>query len=151
MSEWMKHIHWKNVLISGSIAAVCTILLLQIEAVFTMKWYMDPAYFSVWSTVMLPNAGPPPAAFYGISLLFTLATACTMAAVFDFMKTLFGKGYWQRVIGFTDIMVGLMIVFMYFPMYLMVRLPLPLLGVWLMTGFVSVFVSAMIFAGRLRK
>lgn len=151
MSEWMKHLHWKQIFTSGLIVSVVMMVVHEAEAFISLKYYMDPSYFPVWSTLMMPNAGPPPIGFFGLSFLFTLATAVTMAAVFDFTKALFGKGYWKRVIGFTDIMVGLTIVFAYFPMYLMIRLPVGLLATWTLTSFVAIFLGSMIFAKKLAK
>ncbi len=146
----MKKLAGKNIMISGLIASVAMVLIRQIEVVFTMGYYTDPTNAGLWSTLMMPNAGPPPPEFFVTSLLFTFATGTVLAAVFDFMKDLLGKGYWRRVIGFTDIMVGLAIVFAYFPMYLMFRVPLGLLIAWSLTSFVTIFVSAMIYAKRLR-
>ncbi len=150
MSEWMKHVHWKEVFISGLIYTVWALVLRQIEVAFTMKYYTDPFYGALWSRLMMPSNGPPPPVFYMVSIIFTLATGVTLAAVFDFTKALFGKGYWQRVVGFTDIMVGLSIVFGYFPMYLMINLPAVLIGIWLITTFFTMILSAMVFAKRLR-
>jgi len=146
----MRKLAVRQILVSGAIASVITLLIRQIEVFVTMEYYTDPKLTGLWSTLMMPAAGPPPPEFFVTSVLFTFATGTVLAAVFDFMKDLLGKGYWRRVIGFTDIMVGLAIVFAYFPMYLMFRVPLGLLVVWSVTSFVTIFVSAMIYAKRLR-
>ncbi len=48
-----------------AITAVAMTILAQIvhtlESILTMGYYTDPAYFQVWSKVMMPAAGPPPA------------------------------------------------------------------------------------------
>ncbi len=156
MSEWMKNVRWHRVFVSGSIAAVCMWVIKQVEAVLTMKYYLDPANFGIWSTFMMPaspmggpKAGPPPMGFFVMSALFTLATGITLAAIFDFMRPSFGKNYWSRVIGFTDIIVGLSIVLTFLPMLLLLKVPVILLAAWLISTFVSVFIGAMIFAKKL--
>lgn len=150
MSEWMKHLSWKHIVVSGLIYSVVAVLFQQIEVYFTMKYYTDPALAGLWSKVMMPVAGPPPLSFFVVSLLFTVSTGIVLAAVFDYMKGLFGKGYWKRVIGFTDIMVGLSIVFGYFPMYLMFNVPVGLIAAWLISGFFTTLLSAMVFAKKLK-
>jgi hypothetical protein len=146
MSAWMKNLKWGRVFKAGFAYLVIATVLQQIEVMFTMSYYKDPAYFGLWSKLMMPTQGPPPLAFFAISLLFTFATGCTLAAVFEFMSPLFGKQFWGKVIGFTDIMVGLTIVFSLFPIYLLLNVPLGLLGWWLVTSWVTTLVSAMAFA-----
>ena len=150
MSAWMKKLHPKDALSLGFLYTVVAVVLQQIEVIFTMSYYTDPSLAGLWSKTMMPSAGPPPFAFFVQSVLFTFATGVTLAAVFEFMKPLFGKSYWARVIGFTDIMVGLMIVFGFFPMYLLLNIPLGLIVWWFVTGWITVFIAAMIFAKRLK-
>lgn len=145
MSEWMRKLHWRQIFISGFWYLVVASIVQQIEVAFTMDYYKNPAYSGLWSRLMMPAAGPPPAIFFVISLTFTYITGCTLAAVFDFTRTL-SKTYWLRVVNFTDIVVGLSIVLTSFPMYLLFNVPVALLAWWLGATFVTTFVSAMIFA-----
>ncbi len=142
----MKKLHWKKVFVAGFWYLVVATVLQQIEVAFTMNYYKDPAYFGVWSKLMMPTAGPPPVVFFIISLVFTYATGCTLAAVFEFMSPLFGKNFWGKVVGFTDIMVGLTIVFSLFPMFLLINVPLGLLAWWLVTSWGTMLITSMTFA-----
>lgn len=148
MSAWMKKLHWKRILLSGFWYTVIAEIVMQVEIFFTMKYYQDPALFGLWSKLMMPNAGPPPLTFFAISLLFMYATGCTLAAVFEFISSLFGKSYWSKVVGFTDIMVGLAIIFASFPMYLLFNVPITLLAWWLGTNWVTILLASMVFARR---
>lgn len=150
MSSWMRKLHTKEVLMSGLLYSLIALFIRQIEMMMTMGYYKDPAYFAVWSKLMMPTQGPPPLAFFIESLLFTYATGVTLAAIFEFTKPLFGKKYWEKVIGFTDITVGLMIVFGFFPMYLLINLPLGLIVTWFISGWVTVLLGAMVFAKRMK-
>ncbi len=150
MSAWMKTLQWKKILISGFWYVVIAEIVMQIEIFFTMKYYQDPALSGLWSKLMMTSSGPPPLSFFVISLLFTYVTGCTLSAVFEFMQPLFGKKYWAQVVGFTDIMVGLSIVFASFPMYLLFNVPLSLLGWWLGANWVTVLVASMVFAKVMR-
>jgi len=146
MSAWMKKLHWKRICVLGFWYTVIAEIVMQVEILFTMKYYQDPVLAGLWSKLMMPNAGPPPLAFFAISLLFTYATGCTLAAIFEFMEPLFGKSFWGKVIGFTDIMVGLAIVFASFPMYLLFNVPIALLAWWLGMNWVTILLASMVFA-----
>ena len=147
----MKKLHWKKIVIAGFWYLVIATIFRQIEVAFTVNYYQDLAYFGLWSKLMMPAEGPPPVGFFVISTLFTYVTGCTLAAVYDFMKSLFGKGFWGKVIGFTDITVGLAIVFGYFPMYLLFNVPVVLLAWWLGVSWVTILVSSMIFANIMKR
>ena len=150
MSAWMRKLHTKEVFMSGLLYTGVALVLRQVEMAFTMSYYKNPELSGLWSKLMMPENGPPPLAFFAQSLLFTFATGVTLAAIFEFMKPLFGKSFWAKVIGFTDIVVGLMIVFGFFPMYLLLNIPLGLIIWWFFTGWVTVLLSAMIFAKRMK-
>ena len=149
MSNWMQKLHWKKIFISGFWYLIIASVVQQTEVAFTMDYYKNPVYAALWSHLMMPVAGPPPAAFFIISLAFTFVTGCTLAAIFDFMRPL-SKTYWSRVINFTDIVVGLSIVLTTFPLYLLFNVPLGLLVWWLVASFISTLISAMVF-GKIMK
>ena len=62
---------WKIVL-AIIIALALAQVLHMVEAQFTMDYYTDEAYFGVWSKIMMPDEGPPPASFYYYSIGFGL-------------------------------------------------------------------------------
>lgn len=146
----MKKLHWKKIAVAGFWYWVITTLVQQLELAWTMGYYTDPVRRQVWSRVMMPEAGgPPPVGFFVVSAMFTFVTGMTVAAVFEFIKPQLGKTYWGKVVGFTDIMVGLSIVFALFPIYLLLNVPLGLLGWWLVANWVSMFAASAVFAKTL--
>jgi len=150
VSPWMKHVRWKKVAVAAVWYTAIALIFRQIEVAFTMGYYRDPAYTGLWSPLMMPDNGAPPLAFFLLSGLFTYVTGATLAAVFDFVKTVFGKGSLSRIVGFTDIMVGLTIVFGFFPMYLLFHVPAGLLAWWLGTAWVTILFTSAAFANILR-
>ena len=54
----------------------------MIESAATMDLYLMPEHFPVWSRLMMPDMGPPPATFFAISILVSFALALISAAVF---------------------------------------------------------------------
>ncbi|MBL7159750.1 hypothetical protein ISS85_04695 [Candidatus Microgenomates bacterium] len=140
----MKKIQWKKVLLAGIAYLVIATVVHQIEALLTMNYYMMPEYFGAWSKVMMPSAGPPPMSFMVISLVFSYVTGVTLAAVYDFIKDLLPKKFWPRVINFSDLIIGLMVVFFILPVYLLLNVPLGLLLSWLASSVLIIILGTMV-------
>jgi hypothetical protein len=86
----------------------------------TMDFYMDEAYFAVWSKLMMPTAGPPPSEFYIASITSAVIIALIYAAAYDMLK--------NSLPGKTDLMKG-----MKYGILLFVLVQIPgLLGMWLL-------------------
>ena len=143
--QWMKKIQWKKVLMAGLAYVVIAFVVHQVEAMLTMDYYIMPEYFSVWSKVMMLRAGPPPMSFMIISLVFSYVTGVTLAAVYDFVKGLLPKKFWPKVINFSDLIIGLMVVFFTLPVYLLLNVPLGLLLAWLFSSVIIVVLGTMVF------
>lgn len=144
--DWMRKIQWKNVLLASFIYLVIAFIIRQIEVFITMNYYLMPQYFSVWSKLMMPKAGPPPPEFLWLSILSTLITGLVLAIIYDLVKGMFPKNYWQKVFVYTKLMVILTLVFSYLPLYLLINLPLGLLVTWFISGAVTIFLGTTVFA-----
>ncbi len=143
-------INWKKVFIASIIVFIIDIVVRQVEVFFTMKYYVMPEYFGVWSKLMMPKAGPPQAEFFIISALFTFLTALILACVYECIKDSLMKSFWQRVLGYTKLMLLLMLVFSYLPMYLLINLPVQLITSWFVTSILVVFASSIVFVKILK-
>ncbi len=137
MNFWWKEISWKKVIISGLIFTLISFILRQIEAVLTLKYYMMPEYFGVWSKVMMPSAGPPPASFMITSFIFTFVTGISIGLIYTYLKDHLPKDKKRRIFYFADLMIGTSFVFFTLPVYLLFNVPLGLLVSWFITTFIS--------------
>ncbi len=146
MFYWTKKIKWGKVFVAAFIYLIIANIIRQIEIALTINYYQMPEYFGVWSTIMMPATRPPPMSFFLVSLSITLITGIALAAFYDFIKEILPKKFWQKVISFTDIVIGLMLVLSYLPMYLLINLPLGLLGYWFVSNVIITFLNAIIFA-----
>jgi len=72
----------KPVLIAAVLFTLISQLVIMIESAATMDIYLMPEYFPVWSRLMMPDMGPPPAPFFVTSILVSFALALIYAAVF---------------------------------------------------------------------
>jgi hypothetical protein len=136
MTFWIKEISWKKVLLSALIFSLISFIARQIEAVLTLKYYMMPQYFGVWSKVMMPSAGPPPASFMITSLVFTFVTGVSVTLIYYYLKDHLPKEEKKRAFYFADLMIGTSFVFFTLPVYLMFNVPMGLLLSWFITTFV---------------
>ena len=69
-----KRFKTKNILGSAVFFAIISQLLHTLGAVFTMDFYLDEKYFSVWGRLMMPSIGPPPTSFMLYGLIFAFIT-----------------------------------------------------------------------------
>jgi len=140
--KWIKEINWRKIFISGLIYLVFTTVIRQIEVILTMKYYLMPQYFGVWSQLMMPNIGPPPPSFIITSLTFTFASGLSLGIIYYYVRNLLPKQFWHRVTYFADLMIGTSFVFFTLPAYLLFNLPFQLLLSWFISGFVILFLTS---------
>jgi len=146
MCEWIKKVPWLKVLWATLAFAAIDTVLRQAEAFATMKYYLMPEYFTVWSKIMMPKAGPPEASFYIAALIGSLLGGLVMVLAYLLLKKHYLSGnIWQQALHFTLKMNILLLVFSYYPMWLMIRLPLALICSWFVTGVVVTFLGGLIF------
>jgi hypothetical protein len=136
MTFWIKEISWKRVTLATLIFGVISFVIRQIEAILTMKYYFMPQYFGVWSKLMMPVAGPPPASFMITSFIFTLITGVSVSLIYYYLKDHLPKETHKRIFYFADLMIGTSFVFFTLPTYLMFNVPVGLLVSWFISSFI---------------
>jgi len=118
------------------LSAICYIVVAEIvstlSAYLTMNYYTDPAYFSVWSKIMMPGAGPPPASFYYYSISFAFIGGLIFGFVYSRIKGIFGKKtILQKGLRFGIGMFLVSGITLIMNLFLLINLPLGLLVSWL--------------------
>ncbi len=136
MIRWIVEIEWKKIVLCGFLYTVFATVIHQIEAVITMKYYLMPEYFGVWSKLMMPSAGPPPANFFITSIIFTFGSGISIALVYGYIRNMLPKSFWKRVLFFADLLIGTSFIFFTLPCYLLFNLPVQLLLSWFISGFI---------------
>lgn len=120
----------------GIIYTVFATVVHQIEAVMSLKYYMMPEYFGVWSKIMMPQAGPPPFEFFVTSLTITLVSGISLGLVYYYIRDMLPKSFRERVLLFADLMIGLQFIFFILPVYLLFNIPMGLLISWFISNFI---------------
>jgi len=136
MIQWIKDIKWGKVLIVGLIYTLISMVVRQVEAMLTLSYYMDPQYFGLWSKLMMPKAGPPPAEFMVMSLIFSMVTGVSISIIYYYLKEYLPKKRLQRMFLFADLLVATSFVFFTIPVYLLFNMPAMLLLCWFVSSFI---------------
>jgi hypothetical protein len=133
--KWISKINWGKVLIIGFLYTIIATIIHQIEAMISLKYYMMPQYFGVWSKLMMPKAGPPPTDFFITSTIITFTSGISLSLVYYYIRDMLPKDINERVLLFADLMVGLQFIFFTLPVYLLFNLPIELLVSWFISSF----------------
>ena len=118
-----------------------------IEAMLTMDYYMDAAYFQVWSRLMMPIEGPPPTEFYYASLLIGFIAAIIYVWFYHFIRPVLADGSWVRkgacfglVLFFVSTVPGMLTLF------LLINLPVMLIVAWAVSGLIISLLDGLVLA-----
>jgi hypothetical protein len=142
--KWIAKIQWRKVFLIAFLYTIIATVVRQLEVIWTLKYYMMPQYFGVWSKLMMPTAGPPPPEFMITSLILTFASGMALAIIYYYLKEYLPTGFWKRSTFFADILVSTSFVFFTLPAYLLFNLPMALLGWWFVSTFVVLLLTSVL-------
>jgi len=139
----------KKVLLAGIAFAVIAYVIHMAGAIAMMKYYQDPAYFAVWSKIMMPAQGPPPASFTYYSLSFSLIGGILFALVYEIVRSSFaGETYVKKGLYFGTLVFLVAGIPGFLSMYLLINLPAVLLAEWALESLV-VYLAGGIVAAKI--
>ena len=127
----------KSVILAAVIFTVVAQFIHTAGAMATMAYYYDAAYFSVWSKLMMPAAGPPPPEFLYLSLALGLVTSFISVYAYVLLKKAIpGKTWAGRGINYGLLLFLLCTVPSTFSLLLLINLPPFLVMGWALEGLV---------------
>ena len=155
-------ISWPRILAVAILYAIVGEIVMTLGAFLDMSYYFDPAYFGVWSKIMMPAAGPPPLEFYYFGIAFQLVAGFLFAFVYSVVKRSVNLGVhstlnlragkeWHK--GWYN--MGLMYGFLIFlvagipttmTLYLLINLPVGLLLSWMLQNLVVYLIMGLVAA-----
>jgi hypothetical protein len=138
---------WRGILMATVAMTVIGQLVHTVESVLTMGYYMDPAYFAVWSKIMMPTAGPPPAEFFYYSVMFALVGW----GIFGFAYEKLGRGIGEKNAIKNGLKFGAIVFLLVgisgvLTMYLLINLPTGLLAAWIFFQLVLYLIGGVVAA-----
>jgi len=126
---------WK-IIIAGIVFAIIAQIIHIAESMATMNFYTDPAYFGVWSKIMMPTHGAPPTEFYIYSIVFSLISGIIYALIYTVIsKSITAKTILKQGLYFGFILYAIGIPWS-LTMYLLINLPVILLVAWSITSLI---------------
>lgn len=137
---------WKKAVLGALVFTVVAQIIHTVGAMAMMDYYMDPQYFCLWSSLMMPAEGPPGTEFLVASLVSNLAMGFVFAGMYQILqKSVPGKKLMKGV------NYGIML-FMLFTIpytltaYLLLAIPAMLLFAWAAESLVILLLSGAAFA-----
>lgn len=126
--------NWKQIALAAVAFVVIAQVIHTIGAIWMMDYYTNPAYFPLWSKLMMPGKGPPGAGFYLASAFSNFIIGLIFAAAYS-LVTLPGNGVTRGVNygAFLFLVVG--VPFM-LSVKLLIAVPGALLAEWLAESLV---------------
>ena len=138
---------WKRIIIATIVFAIVSQVVHTVESMLTMDYYMDEAYFQVWSKLMMPTAGPPPTEFYIASITSAVIIALIYAAAYDIIKgSLPGKTTMKKGLQYGIMLFVLVQIPGLLGMYLLINLPVLLLVYWAIGSLAILLIGGIVIA-----
>lgn len=147
MIAWIQKIQWGRVLLISGVYTSISFLLLCIESIFTAQYYQMPQYAGLWSTRMRFSA----AEYYITSIVATYTVGVSLCIIYYYLREYLPKKKWQRVFFYADILVATSFIFFTIPTYVMFNVPISLLLVWFINGFISYLIASTLIVHNLSK
>ncbi len=131
----------RKVLIYAVVFVITSQIVHMVSSFLTMDYYKDPAYFAVWSRVMMPTQGPPPMEFYLYSVALAFVTGLVYGLVYEVMqRSIPGKGISKGL--FFGMLLFLLNGIPMTGMYILINLPPGLLAIWALVDGLVLYMIA---------
>jgi len=131
----------RKVLIYAVVFVIASQLVHMVSTFLTMGYYKDPAYFAVWSRIMMPAQGPPPIDFYVYSVAFAFVTGLVYGLVYVVMqRSIPGRGVSKGL--FFGMLLFLLNGIPMAGLYILINLPPGLLAIWALVDGLVLYMIA---------
>lgn len=143
--------NWPGIILAAIVFAIVSLVIHTIGAIATMGFYTDPAYFSLWSTLMMPGPNPPGMDFYAYSLAFGFISAVLFSLVYSVVKeSIPGKNALQKGSTYGFLLFLVSTVPGTLSMLLLLALPSLLVLEWAVEGLVVFLIGGAVIAKVLK-
>lgn len=139
--------NWLRIGLTAVFMTIIAEIVHTVEAALTIAYYTDPAYFPVWSKIMMPGAGPPPAAFYYYSIVFALVTWAAFGFVYEKLGvSIHEKNLVRKGVRFGALIFLVAAIPSTLTIYLLVNLPIGVLASWTISGLILYLIGGLLTA-----
>ena len=136
----------KQILYSGIAYTIIAFVINEVEAMFTMSYYTNPAYYGIWSKLMMSSAGPPTLTFFIVSILFSLISGIIFAWFYSMVsESIPGKGT-RRGLNYGLALFVVVGIPFTLTIYLLLAVPTMLLIYWAIASLIVYILSGFTFS-----
>lgn len=138
---------WKKLALSAIAFTVISQITYTLGAFADMPYYANPEYAAVWSKIMMPSQGAPPAEFFALSTSATLALGCVFSYGYSFVVKAFikDKAFSAEKPWKTGVKYGIFVFALTAPgmltLPLLVNIPFGLALSWVLQGLAAMLLS----------
>jgi len=133
----------KKIILAAIIFLVIAEIVYTAGAFVDMPHYYDEAYFGVWSKIMMPAAGPPPAGFYYLSILFSFVNGLFFAGVYYIIKGAVPGSGLKKGVTYGFFIFLLATIPSMLSMMLIINLPMGLVVSWAIQGLIVYLIAGL--------
>jgi hypothetical protein len=139
-------IRFGRILVAGLVFAIVAMIVNNLGAFLTMSYYLIPAYFPVWSKLMMPTAGPPPMSFFFLSFTFSFVTGVLFALVYVLVRAALPRSVWLRGVYYGLLVFVVGSIPGYLALLLLINLPIGLVVAWAFESLVVNMINGVLTA-----
>ncbi len=142
----MRKLHTIQIIISGFIFTIVSQIFNILGAILTMQYYTNPAYFSLWSKLMMPSNGPPGVDFYLASIAIGLINGIIFASAYYLLnQSIPGKGI-SKGLNYGILLFLMVGIPFTLTIHLLLAVPAMLLLNWAISGLIIYLISGVAFS-----
>jgi len=138
-----------KILLTSILFLIIAQIVHSLGAMATMNYYMLEEFFPVWSSIMMPNEGPPGTSFFLLSAVFNFLTGLIFSVVYlTVNKGLKPKKATKKGLLYGFLVFSVATIPGTLSMILLINLPLMLILGWAIEGLI-IFLAAGWIVGKL--
>ena len=135
---------WKKICLAAAIVTVIAYAVHSVGAFLTMDYYANPAYYPLWSTLMMPGRGPPGLDFFAFSLAFSFIGAALYGFAYSLLRRALPDEGMRKGLAFGALLFLIAGVPSTLSMYLLFAVPAGLIAAWTVEAFVVFLVTGVV-------
>lgn len=143
--------HYSGIIASAAAFALISLIVYTLSSFLSMGYYTDPANSQIWSKIMMPVQGPPPAIFFIFSIAVSLLSGALFAGAYSLViKSIPGSGIVSKGLNYGIFLFLVSGLPGALGMWLLLNVPSGLLVVWTIENLVVTLLGAMAMAKMIK-
>ncbi len=147
----MVEINWKQCFVAAVVFAIIALVVHSIGAMLTLNYYANPAYFSLWSSLMMPGESAPGIEFFAVSILFNFVTGLIFAVAYSLLRNSVPGTGLMKGLNYGGLLFLLSSIPASLSTYLILAVPSFLVVTWAIESLLILLLTGVVFASVIKK